>query len=393
MSSIGTVPGGGPPFDNEWSLLLAACSQVSSEEKTARLRALLRGPIRWNAVLQLADLHGASPLLYQALSRMQDEVPAPEMVTLRQRCQTNLHQALFLARELIRILDCLDPLAIEVMPYKGVTLAETMYGDMALRQSGDIDLLIHGKDLPRIRSAVRELGYTPHLPLSAAEERSYLLSGYECAFDGAAGRNLLEVQWALQPRFYAVDLDMEALFQRAVTVTVAGRRMKTPSPEDLLLVLSIHAAKHAWGRLIWISDIAQIVTLPGLNWSEVQDQAARLGIERILRVTLLLAEKLLGVSIPENIQEQMEEDRAARALAGEIETHLVTGTSFEAESLAYFRLMMRLRERRTDRLRFLQRLAFTPGPNEWKAVRLPAALFPLYRLVRLSRLAARLART
>jgi hypothetical protein len=54
--------------------------------------------------------------------------------------------------------------------------------------------------------------------------------------------------------------------------------------------------------------------------------------------------------------------------------------------------MMRLRERRADRLRFLGRLVFTPGPNEWKAVRLPTPLFPLYRLVRLSRLAARLGR-
>ena len=33
---------------------------------------------------------------------------------------------------------------------------------------------------------------------------------------------------------------------------------------------------------------------------------------------------------------------------------------------------------------------FTPGPGEWAAVRLPRPLFPLYRLVRLSRLAARL---
>jgi hypothetical protein len=53
-------------------------------------------------------------------------------------------------------------------------------------------------------------------------------------------------------------------------------------------------------------------------------------------------------------------------------------------------LMLRLRERRADRLRFLSRLAFTPGPGEWKAVRLPVAFFPLYRLVRVGRLAARL---
>jgi hypothetical protein len=37
----------------------------------------------------------------------------------------------------------------------------------------------------------------------------------------------------------------------------------------------------------------------------------------------------------------------------------------------------------------LMRLALTPGPGEWQAVRLPKPLFPLYRLVRLTRLAAK----
>ena len=65
----------------------------------------------------------------------------------------------------------------------------------------------------------------------------YIASGYEWTFDSPAGRNLLELQWALQPRFYAVDFDMDGLFERAVNVAVVGRRVKTPPSEDLLLVL------------------------------------------------------------------------------------------------------------------------------------------------------------
>ena len=145
--------------------------------------------------------------------------------------QINLHKALLLSRELIRIVDHLGELGLEVMPYKGLALAELLYGDIALRQAGDLDLLIRPADWPRIRDAVRELGYTPHLALSHAEERAYLKSGYECAFDSAAGPNLLEVQWAIQPRFYAVDFEMDGLFQRSTIVKVAGHPMKTPSPK------------------------------------------------------------------------------------------------------------------------------------------------------------------
>ena len=299
------------------------------------------------------------------------------MSALKQLYQTNLHKALLLSRELIRIVDRLSALGIEVMPYKGLALAEVAYGDIALRQSGDIDLLIHPQDLPRIRDAVRELGYTPHLAFSEAEERAYLKSGYEFAFDGAAGPNLLEVQWAIQPRFYAIDFDMPGLFQRAATVSVAGHSAKTLSSEDLFLVLSAHAAKHVWGRLVWLCDIARIMSLPSVDWRRIGSQARTLGIVRILRVTMLLANQLLGVTIPPAAQANLPEDSAALSLAEEIQPHIASESLYNVESLAYFRLMMRLRERPGDRLRFLQRLVFTPGPSEWQAVRLPAPLFPL----------------
>jgi Uncharacterised nucleotidyltransferase len=377
----------------EWSFLQAACSEIPLQQKKDRIRVLSRPSIRWNSLLDLADRHGAQPLLYQALVGIEDAVPPSEMSALKQRYQINLHKALFLSRELIRIVDSLSDRGIEAMPYKGLALAELAYGDIALRHVGDIDLLIRSHDFPRIRDAVRDLGYKPHLSLSPAEERAYLQSGYECAFDGAAGPNLLEVQWAIQPSFYAIDFDMDALFHRAVTITVAGHPMKTPSSEDLLLVLSAHAAKHVWGRLIWLCDIARIMNFPTLDWTWIAAQANALGIVRILRVTLQLANRLLSAAIPPAAQANLPEDPGAPALVDETQTHIASEPAFNVESLAYFRLMMRLRERPPDRLRFLQRLAFTSGPSEWQAVRLPAPLFPLYRLVRLSRLAARLVRS
>ena len=386
------MPGTSVTLDHEWSVLLAACSATSSDEKHLRLRSLLQQSVRWQSLFNLADRHGIQPLLYQALSGLNAAVPQEEWLKLKQAFQTNLHKALLLSRELIRIVDCLSILGIETMPYKGPALAEILYGDIALRQSGDIDLLIRPQDLPRIRDAVRDLGYTPQLHLSEARERAYLRSGYEYAFDGAAGPNLLELQWAIQPRFYAIDFDMNGLFQRAVTVPVAGRPMRTPSLADLLIVLSVHAAKHVWGRLVWLCDIAQLISHPQLNWDWVGAQARDLGVVRILRVTLLAANRLLGAAIPAAVSQSLSEDPAALTLAEEIQTHIVSDHAFNSESLAYFRLMMRLRERPADRRRFLQRLILTPGPGEWNAIHLPRPLFPLYRLVRLSRLAARFVR-
>src|ERR1039458_7668558 len=154
------MPGAGATLEAEWSFLQAACAEIPRPEKMDRIRLLSRQSIRWNLLLDLADRHGTQPLLYQALVGIEDAdaVPPVEMSALKQRYQINLHKALFVARELIHIVEHLSALGIEVMPYKGVALAEMAYGDIALRHAGDIDLLIRSHDFPSVRDAVRELG-------------------------------------------------------------------------------------------------------------------------------------------------------------------------------------------------------------------------------------------
>ena len=378
--------------ESEWDFLLAASSADPEKTGLVRVRTLLGEQLNWEAVLRLANDHGTTSLLYKTCLEFRDVVPPPVMAVLRERYEKNVQKSLFLARELIRILDCMDALGVEAIPYKGVVLAEAYHGDMAMRQSGDMDIFVRKSEVERIRNAVRDLGYEPHAVIAEAAWPNYIASGYECTFDSSAGKNLLELQWALQPRFYAVDFDMDVLFERAVGVSVAGRRMKTPSPEDLLLVLSIHAAKHVWERLIWLCDIARIARRENLNWEWVQAQARGLGIERILHITLLLTNRCLGMPIPGPIERALLADRDAGILTEQIAATFARGGSYQELQPSYFRLMMRLRERRIDRLRFLARLIFTPGPGEWDAVRLPKTLFPLYPLVRLARLAGRLAR-
>jgi hypothetical protein len=376
----------------EWELLLAASSADSGERVLDRIRRLLEKPVEWETVLSLADKHGTSSLLYQNLLRLGNMVPSSVLARLRRCYEGNVFKSLFLTRELVRIVDWLGRLGIDAVSYKGIVMSEVYYGDLALRQSGDMDLFVRKRDVGRIKDALRELEYTTRLVIRDELLEDYTAAGYEWTFDSPAGPNLLELQWALQPRFYAVDFDMDGLFERAVTVTIAGHPVKTPSPEDLLLVLSVHAAKHVWGRLIWLRDIAQILKRENLNWDWVQAQTRELGIERILRVTLLLANRFLEAAIPAAIESAVLADSAARTLADEIAAAVACGVSHDTEQISYFRLMMRLRERRADRVRFLARLTFTPGPGEWEAVRLPGALVPLYRVVRVWRLAGRFAR-
>jgi hypothetical protein len=69
-----------------------------------------------------------------------------------------------------------------------------------------------------------------------------------------------------------------------------------------------------------------------------------------------------------------------------------SGEELSVASMAYFRLMARVRERLSDRLRFGLHLATTPSTGEWSIVRLPGPMFPLYGVLRAGRVAKRLLR-
>lgn len=392
-------------FSAEFNLLLASCAVgkrdrvsgagLSSEGLSGKgsshdLRACLDVPLDWLRVLALAEHHGVTPPLYGALRETPDAVPPATLDELSRRYQHNARRNLSFAAELIRILDCLESHAIEAMPYKGPALAQAVYGDLALREFSDLDILVRPADVPRALEALKPLGFSPSLLLTPSEQRAYLRSGYEYTLDGPSGKNLLEIQWAIVPRFYAVDFDMDGFFERSSPADVAGRPVKTLSPEDLLLVLCVHAAKHAWIRLCWLRDIAGLVESQPLNWDAVLSQARELGIERILGVSLTLASRLLGANVPETSLEKWQTDSVANELYDQIASHIPESHDYSTESYGYFRLMLRLRERWSDKMRFAARLAITPSLGEWSMVRLPAPLFPLYRVLRVFRLAARL---
>jgi hypothetical protein len=370
-------------FSPELDLILACCGDDSL---SVRIQKILQHGVDWERLVQLAQHHGLVPLVFRRLSAEMDASHSPGLDALRQLDKSNAHRTLWLTLELLNIHRHLRIRGLEVLPYKGPVLAEMLYGNVAMRQFSDLDLLIRSGDLVTIKEALAELGYEPGMRLEKAAERDYLKSGYEYTFDGARGRNLLEIKWQILPRFYSVGFDVNEFFERASVITIEGQRLHTLCDQDLMLVLCVHAAKHAWKQISWLCDIVQLARSRQLDWAALQAKAESLGIMRIVAVTFLLAHKLLGAAVPA----KLGRDKDAEILAQRIVRLIVAEDEFDPESIVYFRLMMTLRERRGDQVSFWWRLLLTPGAGEWSAVRLPRPLFPLYRVVRVVRLAGKL---
>jgi len=448
LSEAGNPRAVQPSTDNpEFDLLVACCADSfghdSSGERHAHLRRILSRPLDWQRMLGLVDYHRVVPQVYGELSTLSHLVPRHALDALRSRYQDNARKTLWFTGELVRILNHLESAGINALPFKGPVLAETLYGEVTQRQFCDLDVLIRPADVPKAKAALLGLGYQCEPDLRPSEEPAYIGSGCGYVFHSPAGQNLLDLQWRMAPRFYSFDFDVAVFFDRAERIILGGRDcvatqfptkneaacknreaaadcsprrkpwvesrtlpspsgtndqaqhslgcpMRTLRAEDLMLVLCVHAAKHVWVQLSWLCDIAQLAKSRQLDWNAIQDDARRLGIERIVSLNLLLAHKLLGSTLPPAIQKLLQDDPSTTVLADEILRVIERSTHYDTESLPYFRLMMRLRERWQDRARFLWRLAVTPSVSEWSAVQLPKPLHPLYRLVRLWRLAKRL---
>jgi len=370
---------------------LCACTGVDlSSERIDRVKNWNEYKLNWDELLRLGEHHGVLPLVARNLIAHARGLPLEVEQSLRSAFDANVRRNLRFVSELVRIADQFEKNHLRAIPYKGPVLAESAYGDVALRNFGDLDFLISPADFERAKQALGELGYQPSKESSPAVERFWLRNGYERAFDSAAGKYLVELQWGLLPRLYAIDLRMEELLARSGRRALGGHDMARLSAEDSLLVLCLHAAKHLWMRLIWICDITETLRTQVVDWPLFRARASELRILRMVGVSFWLVQRLLSFELPGPAQEIADGDSRVRNLGEEFVARLARSATYDFESTEYFRWILKLRERRRDRARYLWRLTWTPGEGDIAAVRLPEALFPLYRGVRAVRLMRKL---
>jgi Uncharacterised nucleotidyltransferase len=363
-------------FDPEFELVLACCGHAGQLEITS----LLTPDLDWQRVLESAEHHRLIPAMHSALSG-KNGVPS----TVRVRAHKHAWRVLHFTVELTKIARCFEQRGIDFLAHKGPALAQLLYGNPAMRQFGDLDVIVRSRDFARAKDALTESGYDPGLRLSARQEKSFLHSGYECSFGLNSERNLVELQWQIVPRFCSINFDIDALFNRSALIDLDGISLRTLGGEDLLLVLCVHAAKHEWAELGMLRDIATLAQF-SLDWNWIVAEARRLGILKILQVSLLAAGDLFHASLRTQLPLATQ---GAVELASVIVARLQGDYEPDAQSTRYFRAQLQNRERWRDRARFVWRLATTPSVQEWQAVQIPDGYFALYRGVRIGRLMKR----
>ena len=68
-----------------------------------------------------------------------------------------------------------------------------------------------------------------------------------------------------------------------------GREVPALSVQDELILISIHAAKHFWTRLMWVADVAALVSRQNVDWDRAIAAAREVNAERMLRISLIVS--------------------------------------------------------------------------------------------------------
>jgi hypothetical protein len=368
--------------------LLLTCARVELPEANSRhLRALLELPLDWDRVVGLAARHGLLPLLaLHLLALAPGAVPPAVRERLRSHRQAVALHNLGLAGELVRLLRLLDERGVPALPFKGPALAQFAYGNVGLREFGDLDVLLRPGDVPRARSLLAAEGYRPQYALTPAQEAAYLRYLGQLPLEKPP-RTVVELHASLAPRAFAFDLDLARMWPRRGVVALSGQPVAAPGAEDLLLILCMHGAKHLWKNLGWICDVAELLRVrPHVDWDAVRREARRLGCGCLLRLGAYLAEGVLDAPLPPDVSWEAGGDAAVRALARRVVPHLFGDVEWTPGGLESVAFHLRLRERPRDAVRYCLSLLVTPTLADWQAVSLPPPLAFLYHGVRPVRL-------
>jgi hypothetical protein len=353
--------------------------------KDERIGKLLKQELDWAKVIQYARLHNVLPLLYHRLKALGAERVCPqEMDVLKVHYLTIIQRNLRLVHKLISVIQLLSGHKIASITFKGPALALQAYNDLSLRSFEDLDILVHKADIPQLYDLLTRSGYNPMLPLDSIEQKWWVRTTSHFGFSHAG--DLLEFHWTPIENGFLHPLQIEHFWQEFHPLLIDGQEVRTLSAEDNLLLLCLHGTKHEWYQLKWIADLAYLIqSTPDMDWQALLEQARKSGFLRIIGLSLVLAERTGGATIPSQISSQFQDDQEIQKLARQIEPQIVRGGNPEKPD-RFPIFFMRGREQWEHRLYYIVDQLFLPKWVDRRLLTLPEALFPLYFVIRPIRL-------
>ena len=365
----------------EDELLIESVRNSVGQSDVVTITRILANGVDWSYLIGSATRHQVLPLLHRALGAA-ESVGAAVAPTARRALQQELDSRITrnrrLAAELVRLVRLGADAGLALLPFKGAVLAHDVYGDVALRQFADVDLLVDPSDSAAAAGFLRSLGYESRLDF-----------GWEAHFVNPQSALCVDLHRGhLTPEDFPVPEVFTRFWPRRVAVRIDEQRVEAPCIDDLLIILCIQAARDAWQgktRLGKICDIAHVLKARDrISWSRVQSEARALHVARVLEFGLHLTRRITRITPPMAVASRRH--HAIVTLVAQEERDIFRDPAAPPSSVVQGHLFhFHLRERWSDKLRPYRRRWLSlmrPSRRDREAVPLSPALSWAYYVLR-----------
>ncbi|MGG0382039.1 nucleotidyltransferase family protein [Priestia filamentosa] len=259
----------------------------------------------WHYFLQLVKHHRIYPLVYAKLRELRDSaVPPFVMEVLKREYQKNTFSMLHLSAEMERVSKLFSEQNIKLLFLKGPPIAQDIYGDISLRTSKDLDVLIQLKDVKKAEKILEKLGYNKEEDLfSVFNEWKWI--NHHVVYVHPKKHVQIEIHWRTLP-FPAKQIPFYELWDRRGRSALTGSPVYILGREDLFMFLISHGSKHGWHRLRWLADIDYM--LRNTKCYQNKEILQSSGQCNLIGQSLLLTNAIFNTAIPEELSPLTEQN-------------------------------------------------------------------------------------
>lgn len=351
--------------------LLLAILRLDNDDSTLLNGSELYKGVDWDQFLQIVKYHRIFPLIYLKLKKINDKwIPSFVIEKLGQEYKNNIFSMLYLTGEMESISNAFCENNINNLFLKGPVIGADIYGDISLRTSKDLDILIQQNELKKAKDILLNLGYIQEEDKTLLNELQW--KGHHINFFHPQKNVYLEIHWRLQ-RPPSKEPSFKDLWERRRISTLTKYPVYFLGKQDMFLYLVSHGARHGWFRLRWLVDIDKAQR----NINIDRNMIRKYQNSHLLGQALILTSELLNSSINKSMQVFMEKNKSKR-LAKEAMTFIDNMESTEdiMASKNYKRYLFSLKP-------FLHKLfiiiqIFYPGYEDTLIIRLPKSFHFLY---------------
>jgi len=364
-------------------------SHGSPQAAARNAQDLVDACLDFDALFELAGRHRLRSLLSRRIDDMEiHSIPHGAHTALWTWSVRVESHATGYADELARTLEAFESAAIPALPYKGPVLAQSLFGDVGLREFSDLDILVRADDAVRAAEILVANGYVASAPNLARLMRSS--AEYHAEYVHATKGIGIELHWKTDSRFPVEEAFAQPWWKRHHREPFGESSVRAITASELLLVLCVHGSKHHWSSLAWLVDVAQLMC--GRNAADFEsliEIARRFGCERRFALGLRLAQRLLNAPLPHAAQQWLaSQGEAIEPLCSRLSQHLLAREAVEVSVFDRLRLDLHLCDRVRDRISHTAGVLLRPtGEDEHAA----GGSVPIASALRIARLLRRYA--